>query len=254
MADRLEDAQRDRLGRAGITPLTAEEGLGLFDAALAAERPTLVPARLDLAALRGRAGEGTLPEVLRGLLRTPSRGVTAAAGPSLAERLASVPETDRDRLVLDLVRTHVAAVLGHADAGAVDPGRPFTELGMDSLAAVELRDRLSAVTGRRLPATAMFDHPDPVALAAYVHAEVVPAAPDALGEVLEDLDRLATTLAAISVDDDGEVTRRLQAVLARWNDRRAAPEDEEVEQRIRSASTAEVFDFIDREFGRTAGR
>ncbi|MDN3358998.1 type I polyketide synthase [Actinomadura sp. DC4] len=254
MADRLEDAQRDRLGRAGITPLTVEEGLGLFDAALAAGRPTLIPARLDLAALRGRAGEAMPSEVLRGLLRTPSRGAAPSGGPSLAERLAGLPEADRDRLVLDVVRTHVATVLGHADAGAVDPVRPFTELGMDSLAAVELRDRLSAVTGLRLPATAMFDHPDPAALAAYVRAEVVPAAPDALHGVLDDLDRLAAALSALSVDDDGEVARRLRTVLARWNDRRTAPEDEEVEQRIRSASTDEVFDFIDREFGRTAGR
>ncbi len=170
MAGTLSEADLARLERSGVGALSTELGLQLFDQARRHDDALLVPVRLDPAALRGQARAGMLPPLLRGLVRTPVR--TRAGGGSLAQRLAGVPATDRERVVLELVQAQVAAVLGHASAGAVDPDRAFKELGVDSLAAVELRNRLSQATDLRLPTTLVFDHPSATAIARFVLAEV----------------------------------------------------------------------------------
>jgi acyl transferase domain-containing protein/acyl carrier protein len=164
----LADADRARIARSGLLPLATEEALGLIDAGLASAGGTVVPLRLDRRVLREHARAGVLPPLLRGLVRTTIR--RQATG-SLARQLAEAPEGGRDRLVLDLVRTHVAAILGHPGPDAVDPERPFKELGFDSLAAVELRNRLAQATGVTLAATTVFDHPTPAAVAAYLRRE-----------------------------------------------------------------------------------
>jgi thioesterase domain-containing protein/acyl carrier protein len=148
----------------GVGALSTELGLELFDEARRLDAALLVPVRLDLGALRAQARAGMLPALLRGLVRAPARRAQAAGG-SLAQRLAGVPQSDWERVTLELVQAQVAAVLGHASPGAVDPGRPFKELGFDSLAAVELRNRLTQVSGLRLPSTLVFDHPTSAAVA-----------------------------------------------------------------------------------------
>ncbi|MFI9825752.1 type I polyketide synthase, partial [Streptomyces sp. NPDC052013] len=163
MAGRLGEAELARLERTGAKPLTTELGLALFDQALASDETFLAPAWLDTAALRAEARAGTIPPVLRGLAPVPAR--RAEAGGALAQRLAGVPEAEREQVALDLVRAQVAGVLGHASATSVDAERAFRDLGFDSLSAVELRNRLTQATGVRLPATLVFDHPTPVAVA-----------------------------------------------------------------------------------------
>ncbi|MGM1059435.1 beta-ketoacyl synthase N-terminal-like domain-containing protein [Saccharothrix sp. Mg75] len=160
-----------RLSRAGLAPMSADDGWALLDSALGADRALLVPAALDLPALRERARRGDVPPLLRGLVRGPTRtaaGAGRAPGTGYAARLTALSAADRDRELLALVRGHAAAVLGHdpADTAAVDPERAFRESGLDSLTVVELRNRLGAATGLTLPATLLFDHPTPAALAA----------------------------------------------------------------------------------------
>ncbi|OKH94376.1 beta-ketoacyl synthase [Streptomyces uncialis] len=169
----LEDADVRRVARSGMPPLSTERGLALFDTALTVDRPALVPIRLDTTALRSAAADGTLPPLLRGLVRTPPRRASATADTTaddnaLRRRLAALDAAGRTRLLGELVRTHAASVLGHASPDALDPGRAFRELGFDSLASVELRNRLTAATGLRLPASLVFDHPTPTALADFL--------------------------------------------------------------------------------------
>ncbi|MFJ4500818.1 SDR family NAD(P)-dependent oxidoreductase [Streptomyces sp. NPDC088864] len=166
----------ERMAAQGLPALSATEGLALFDAALASGLAATVPLRIDTNVLRNRATE--LPALLRGLVRVPVRRTAQSTdgGDGLLARLTGLDATARGAALLDLVRTHVAGVLGHASADAIEPERAFSELGFDSLAAVELRNRLGAASGLRLPATLIFDYPTADAVAAYLGEEVAGSA------------------------------------------------------------------------------
>ncbi|MFJ6955342.1 transglutaminaseTgpA domain-containing protein, partial [Micromonospora aurantiaca (nom. illeg.)] len=121
---------------------------------------------------------GEVPALLRALLPPPPRrAVNAASAPAaakgFADRLAELAEPERAELLLDLVRTRCATVVGHAGPEQVEPRRPFKDLGFDSLMAVELSNRLTAVTGVRLAPHAVFNHPTPELLAAHLHARLL---------------------------------------------------------------------------------
>ncbi|WP_203833471.1 type I polyketide synthase, partial [Actinoplanes regularis] len=121
-------------------------------------------------ASRSRPLIGDLPEVRAALTRTEApAGTTASA---LAARLAGVADAERPGVVLALVREQAAAILGHHDSDGIEPTRAFRDLGFDSLTAVEMRNRLSAATGVRLPSTLVFDHPNAAAVADFLLAEV----------------------------------------------------------------------------------
>ncbi|MFF6888798.1 SDR family NAD(P)-dependent oxidoreductase [Streptomyces sp. NPDC012421] len=172
MAGGLGAAERARWARSGFVPLSGAEGLALLDAVPSGAAGALVPVRLDVAALRERAASAPLPAPLRHLarpaLRRAAGAATARGDGSWAERTGALPDAERDRAVAELVRTTVATVLGHATSVSIDAGRAFRDLGFDSLTGVELRNRIGALTGLRIPATAVFDHPSPEALAAYL--------------------------------------------------------------------------------------
>ncbi|NUT42442.1 MAG: SDR family NAD(P)-dependent oxidoreductase, partial [Thermoactinospora sp.] len=172
----LSDADRARLARTGVVPLTTEEGLALLDTACEADRATLVPIKLELRNLRTAAQFGALPAILHGLVPVSKRRVVGsdpAAASQLRERLARLPEGEHAKVVMDLVLDQVATVLGYADASAVEQDRPFNEAGFDSLTAVEFRNRMNAATGLRLPATLIFDYPTPVALVQYLRGRLL---------------------------------------------------------------------------------
>ncbi|WP_438021147.1 type I polyketide synthase [Sorangium sp. So ce315] len=173
MAARMSDVDRERMRRRGIPLLSSAEGLALFDAALGRPEALVAPVRLDPDAL-GARGEDT-PPLLRGIVRAaPRRPGAAPASPSagaLKPRLSGLPAPERERALLDLVRAEAAAVLGAAP-GAIEPRRPLQEIGLDSLMALELRSRLGAAAGLRLPATVVFDHPTLAALAERLRDEL----------------------------------------------------------------------------------
>jgi polyene macrolide polyketide synthase len=164
MISQLDEADLERMRRGGVEALSDERGLDLFDAVLAGGRATALALPLDVAGLRALASAGALPPIFSGLVRTSRR--RSASSSSLATKLAALPEAEHEDFVLELVRGQVAGVLGHASAQEIEPGRAFQELGFDSLAAVELRNRLDAVAGLRLPATVVFDYPNSASLAA----------------------------------------------------------------------------------------
>ncbi|MYZ40436.1 MULTISPECIES: beta-ketoacyl synthase N-terminal-like domain-containing protein, partial [unclassified Streptomyces] len=178
MTATLTDIDAERVARSGMPPLSVDQGVALFDAALATGAATVAPVRLDLAVLRA---QGDIPPLLRGVIRAPARRAAAqvsGTADGLARRLAGLNGAERREILLDLVRGQVARVLGHADAAEVEAGRQFQDLGFDSLTAVELRNGLNTETGLRLPATMVFDYPTPSALADHMRDELLGEAAD----------------------------------------------------------------------------
>ncbi|WP_320066036.1 type I polyketide synthase [Micromonospora sp. RTGN7] len=179
MTAHLTDADLARMSRSGIAAMTVDQGLALFDTALATRRPVLVPALLDYSGLRGRNEDGTLAALFHGLVRPVRRAAAGAraGASSLQERLAGLPSQEQERVLLELVREAVASVLAYTGADQVAADRAFSDLGFDSLKAVELRNRLNAASGLKLPATSVFDYPDAAELARFLRAELLgPAA------------------------------------------------------------------------------
>jgi acyl carrier protein len=253
MTGHLGGTGRDRMARSGIAALAAQEGLALLDQALGRDRAHLIPARIDLAALRAAARSGTdTPALWRALVGSPARRAAAAGavagGDSLRARLAGLARPEQDQLLIDLIRAHVAAVLGHASPGAIEATLAFTDLGFDSLTAVEFRNRLGAATGHKLPATLIFDYPTPAALADYLRARIDDQEPDYVS-VLKELDRLQSALSAITGNSDGKlkVMARLDAIAADFRTGTAAGTSDYRE--LEAATDDSIFDLIDEELG-----
>lgn len=181
MTGDLDQADLSRLRRMGIAAMPTAEALALFDAACASDKPVLIPARVDVAALRNKTGD-ELPLVLRDLVDggRPRRGRAstskdgAAAG--LSARLAGRSAEEAQAVLLEWVRDQVAIVLGHPSSAVVDADQAFTTLGFDSLTSVELCNRMSSQTGLRLPTTLVFSYPTPRELSEYLVGLLRPAA------------------------------------------------------------------------------
>ncbi|MGW1769056.1 acyltransferase domain-containing protein, partial [Streptomyces sp. NPDC002073] len=197
---------------------------------------------------------------------TTSRHEDGAAAPAatdpaaaLARELAGASAPERERRVLDLVRTEIAAALQYPGKEAVEPRRSLKELGFDSLAAVALRNRLNAATGLALPATLVYDHPTPVALAVYVAAALAPEVPSAAagplssppGSVDDELDRLGDVLTAADGEARERAAARLQELLAGLGAPAAAAEGSagELAGLLHDADDDDLFDLIDSELG-----
>jgi mycoketide-CoA synthase len=233
-------AGADRVGGGELTRMTPEDALSLLDSALATDRALLAPLTPNLAAIRDRAAEGLLSEPLHDL--APARRAQAASQPaeSVTDRLAALPDpAERTALVAGLVAGHVAAVLGMS-ADQVRPRSPFKDIGFDSLAAVELRNRIAASTGVRLPATAVFDFPTPAALTDELATRLAPPEPSLDAE----LDRLTTRLTALHGEHRVTVRDRLYRLAESLGPR------DGIGTGIGEASLAEVFALIDGELGR----
>ncbi|MFH8368438.1 type I polyketide synthase [Streptomyces sp. NPDC018031] len=183
MTGAMTGADVARAARLGVDPLSVPEGLALFDRALAAAPAVVAPVRLNMAALRARAG--TVPRVLSGLVRPPAKraAATASAVPAaradsataaadLAARLAGLGEEEQEGVLLELLRELAAAVLGHPSPDALAATDAMPKWGFDSLTALELRNRLCQATGLRLPTTLIFDHASSAGLCRHLRTEL----------------------------------------------------------------------------------
>ncbi|MBB4689012.1 type I polyketide synthase [Amycolatopsis jiangsuensis] len=226
MSGELADTDLIRMARSGVFGLSFADGLELFDATFGTTQPSLVPVRLDMSGLRADAH--SVPAMLRGLVRNGRRRVEASD--DSWSRVTALPAAERARAVVELVRGTAAVVLGHERTDAIDPRKGFIELGFDSLTAIELRNRLDAVTGMRLPATVIFDYPSVQVLADHLVAEG-PSPVEAQLAALEDV------LRGLDPAEAAPVAERLKALVA------GLQRDEDVA----GASADELFALLDKE-------
>ncbi|MFG1989007.1 type I polyketide synthase [Actinoplanes sp. NPDC048988] len=172
------------------------------------------------------------------------------AATDLSGRLSALPPAERTRVLVDLVGRTAAGVLGYPADEPVPADRAFKDLGFDSLTSVDMRRALSEATGLRLPATVVFDHPTPQALAAFLDDKLGRDTARAGTPVLAQLDLLEATLAGLAAGDAvrPKVATRLRGLLLQWGDQGAAAGDGE---RLDEASDEELFAFIRTELGRS---
>ena len=199
MTGHLNATDLSRLSSTGLIPITSEHGTALFDAALARQRPNVVASPINIGTLTRHARHHTLDPVLSAL--TTGRRQAATASPqTLAARLATQTPHQRLDTLTAMVTATTAAVLAHPDQAALDPDRPFKDLGIDSLSALQLRNTLNQHTGLALPATVALDHPTPSTLATH------------LADLLTDASVPADPAAQVSTLSDKPVDNRLAYV------------------------------------------
>ncbi|GAA2515935.1 hypothetical protein GCM10010434_073420 [Winogradskya humida] len=237
LTGQLSDAERARISRGGVAALSAGDGLALFDLALARDEADLVPARFDLARMRSQAAQATdvsqVPALWRALIQAGgARRAAVASAPagadSLHQQLTGLAGADRIRVLTDLIRTQVAAVLGHTTPGAIEATRNFTDLGFDSLTAVELRNRLNAATGLRLPATLVFDYPNPTELAEFLRERLLPQIGDEADPAEAEFRRVLAGVPLSRLREAG-LLDALMRLTGLQDDARATAGDDQVE-------------------------
>jgi acyl transferase domain-containing protein len=254
-----DEEAAEQLRRRGLAPMAPEFAIGALQQALDTDDTAVTVADVDwerfvpaFVAARPRPLIADLPEVRRALAEEQQ----AAAGAQVADiatALRGKSAEEAQRAALDLVRTHVAAVLGHDGAGEIAATHAFKELGFDSLTAVELRNRLNSATGLRLSAALVFDHPTPTALAAHIRAELLGEDTSAPLPALAEIDKLEYLLSSVPEDttERARVTARLEALLADWNRAERAVIGEGDEESLDSVSADDLFDIINNEFGKS---
>ncbi|MFC5659830.1 SDR family NAD(P)-dependent oxidoreductase, partial [Streptomyces nogalater] len=273
MAAGLDETGLRRLARDGILPLPADRALTLFDRALttggtptaggtpagglpAGDRALLLPVHVRVTEDAPALVRGLAPAAVRRTAR-PAAGPAPAAEP-LRARLARLGAGDALNLLVETVRGHVAEVLGHGSADAVDPQRPLGDLGVDSLAALELRNRLGADTGLRLSTTLTFDYPTSDALARHLLAEL--GADSAAGRVdieaevvrLEEVLGSALDSPALDEEQRARVAARLRTLSARWDgtgEWRENGTGQTGGTGLETATADELFGILDGELG-----
>ncbi|MFC9436167.1 SDR family NAD(P)-dependent oxidoreductase [Nocardia sp. NPDC057030] len=237
MTASLTDLDRGRLRAGGYLPIATGDGLAMLDAALSTGQRSVVASRIDTAALQKAE---TVPPMLRGVVRRMRKAAAAGQASGLVAGLSGVGAAEQIRILLDLVRTQAAAVLGHASAEAVGADDVFKDLGFDSLGAVEFRNRLKNATGLKLPTTVVFDYPTAAALAGYIAAEIVPVE-DVVDRIVAQVDVLSGVCDGAELDrsEVAAVTERLTEIIRGLQGGSGSGLD------LDAADDDEIFDFID---------
>jgi polyketide synthase 7 len=242
----VDGVGEQRMQRGGLTAMRPEDAIAVLGQVLDRDDGGVAVADVDwerfapaFAAVRRAPLIGEIPEARKALAGVSPTAMAGEADAALRDKLADLSPAERERVLLELVRTQVAAVLGHANTEAVAAGRAFKELGFDSLTAVELRNRLQAATGLTLPATLVFDYPTPTALADTLRDRIFPASDDEAELTPQDV-RIRQALASIplaKLRDAGLMEVLLQ--LADFHEEVSLPGGEDGQE------TTESIDSID---------
>ncbi|MFF4218252.1 type I polyketide synthase [Streptomyces nondiastaticus] len=246
----------ERLRQRGLTVLRPDRAISALHGALSDGDTAVTVADVDwerfvvpFTVSRPSVLLSELPEVRDALAEEPAP--PAAEASALKEKLSSLSEGEQHRLLVDTVCAHAAAVLGHSGSAAVEPDLAFRDLGFDSLTAVELRNLLTADTGLTLPATLVFDHPTPEAIARYLRSELAgDAGPDEVS-VFSELDRLESAIGAAASAEEtvrAGVRRRLQELLSLVNSTgEHGAESADAQRQLQDATIDDIFDLIDQD-------
>jgi candicidin polyketide synthase FscB len=245
MVGGLGEEERARLRSSGIGALADLRGLALFDAATRSGLSNLAAVALDRAALRSQAEAGTLSPLFGDLVRATVRRRQSAP------MLAAMPAVEREAHVRERVVREVAGVLGNRDGQSVDPTMAFKEMGFDSLAAVELRNRLADLVQEPLPSTVVFDHPNATALAAYINGtwggeeETGPKPFESM------VDRLRIELSGAAVEESERrlLATRLRGVIAELEAGGRPEQTASGRDRFEDASDDELLEYLDEQVG-----
>ncbi|MFE7562863.1 type I polyketide synthase [Kitasatospora sp. NPDC057500] len=249
MLDALGEEDLRRMARSGLSPISAARGMALLDTALASDRAVLVAADLDPG-----VADTPLLRALSGRRARPARSdedAPIAPNSGLPQRIRALPVAERTEALLEFVRTRAAMVIGRASAAEVGATRAFKELGFDSLAAVELRNRLGEATGLRLPATLVFDQPTPQAMAEYLLDRLTESGPNEAAEALAEINDLESRLLAMTATatERAAVATRLRVLLTKLSTDVDAVPDADHKDELTAASADDLLRLIDNEFG-----
>ncbi|WP_227979259.1 type I polyketide synthase [Nocardia spumae] len=256
MTGEMDGATLARLERIGLRMLGDDDGTALLDAAVVAGEAVLACVRFDKPTLGAQARAGLLADVLTGLVpvRVRREVTGTVSGGGLAARLSAAAAEQRDEIVLAFVREQAAAVLGYPSAAEVDPERPFSDMGFDSLGGVELRNRLAEELGTRLPSTLVFNYPTAAAVAKLLRSQWEESS--ATSAIDDQIAALRSLLTAVqSVDDRTRLAQRITATVDEALGAFAPdPDPEPVVERdhdrvaVEAASSAdELFALIDQQ-------
>jgi polyketide synthase 1/15/polyketide synthase 12 len=248
MTGHLQDIDLERMRRSGFAPISDAQGMALFEAALGAGLSLTAPMCMDLAAIRKQGGDvDDVPTLLRGLLRVTRRAADNSSGQTskLLTSLIGLNQAEKERLLLDLIRSHAATVLGHQSPDDISADSAFADLGFDSLGAVEFRNRVQAATGTKLPTTVVFDYPTPIALARYIREDISPNDNPAT-QILNQIDTLAATCSVTNLDhtDLETLADRMEEIVRRV--RAKLQEDISPSDEIDFTRDDAIFDYLDR--------
>jgi NAD(P)-dependent dehydrogenase (short-subunit alcohol dehydrogenase family)/acyl carrier protein len=252
------DAEAAALGRLGLSALDPALAVEALLHAVEHDESGLVVADIDWARFtpvytlaRPRPLLRDLPEAGAALDADTGTGDTVGGGDAataLSARLAGLTPGERSRALLGLVREQAAVVLGHDGPGEVEPGRAFKDLGFDSVSAVDLRNRLGAAAGLRLPATVVFDHATPRALAEHLGARLAGDEAPPVPAVLDQLEALVADMSRREIEDT-RISARLQALMTTLHGVLAEADGADVRGLLDGATAEDVFDFLDNELG-----
>ncbi|MER5281346.1 type I polyketide synthase [Streptomyces sp. NPDC002809] len=254
MVDAELSAVMERIGAPAMDPGLA---IGALKQALEHDESHLVVAEFDWSRFaptytlaRRRPLLDALDDVTEILSAEPDSAASGAD--DLMARLAGLSVAERGRALLDLVRTRVATLLGYDAPSQLDPQRAFEDLGFDSVAAVELRQALTAATGTQLPATLVFDYATPTALADHLHTRLFPDSDDTATPILAEVDRFEELVGALDTEEirSSRITSRLQTLLDTLTTLQSGETGvAAVRDSLDEASADDVLAFIDQELG-----
>jgi polyketide synthase 7 len=261
MTQHLDERDKARMSRIGLAPMATEQALRFFDTAMLVERPMMVAARIDLGAVADNGA--ALPPLLSQLVTRPIRRVidetdtTSASMTGLVARLQGLSAEQRHSELVDLVCRNAATVLGRPNAGDINAGSVFQDLGFDSLTAVELRNRLKTATGLTLSPTLIFDYPTPIVLAEHLDTRLsVPTTPAEQPNLMARFNDITRELQTLlnqpdwQPDDKPHLTTRIQTLLTTLSAQLDPYDQQEADDEdIHTATESQLFAILDEELG-----